>query len=263
MEYLRTYENFNKMPKLNINLKDNIKNLLNKLKTNKTNKMLVKRIVFLLLSFYSISNANTYLDDADVPEEITILLKDELNKEKVEPIATTNYDFQDLKIYKNPSELKLSQKAWDHIRYEEGSAENKGEPVLIAYNLGDGKITIGYGHAENIKTSKYKVGDVITKKEANDLLIKDVNYAARGVKRVFKEWGNKEIDVKLTQNQYDVLVSLAYNKGIGAFRKSNFIQDLKKSNYEDAANSIKKEGDLAKFGGVKTRREKESKIFLT
>jgi len=35
----------------------------------------------------------------------------------------------------------------EHLKYEEGSIYDKGEPVLTAYDLGDGAYTIGYGHA--------------------------------------------------------------------------------------------------------------------
>ena len=93
-------------------------------------------------------------------------------------------------------------------------------------------ITIGYGHAERIANSKYKVGDKITKEEATRLFHKDVNRIAAGIRRLWKRWKNKGIDIKLTQNQYDALVSITYNSGINGMLKSDFIQELKKGNYK-------------------------------
>ena len=42
---------------------------------------------------------------------------------------------------------KSSDKLIDHLKYEEGSIKHKGQPNLVAYDLGDGAYTIGYGHA--------------------------------------------------------------------------------------------------------------------
>ena len=57
--------------------------------------------------------------------------------------------------FKDATTMKLSQDGWDQIKAEEGDPKNPGEPVLKAYRLGDGKITVGWGHAEPVNKSKY------------------------------------------------------------------------------------------------------------
>ena len=51
---------------------------------------------------------------------------------------------------------KVSSNLINMLKNHEGSAKRKGEPVLRAYELGDGKVTVGWGHAEPIKSSSFK-----------------------------------------------------------------------------------------------------------
>ncbi len=164
---------------------------------------------------------------------------------------------------KSPSNMKLSQKGWDYIRHEEGSTKRKGQPVLKAYSIGDGMITIGWGHAEKVKKSQFKVGDVITMDQAQDFLKKDLTVAADGVRRIFKRWEDSGIDVKLSQDQFDVLVSLAYNSGVGALNRSSIIKQIKKGNIEKAGEKLKSWRVSKKFPGLQTRRNVEYKQFMS
>lgn len=168
--------------------------------------------------------------------------------------------------YHDPLSLKLSHDGWEHIRKYE-------QLKLKAYRLvsnkkgdkkGDMKITVGYGHAEPIKTSKYRVGHKISEEQAIKLLFDDVNIAASGVKRMFEQWKQEGIDIKITQNQYDVLVSMAYNIGVSAFRNTEFIEKLKQKDFSRAAELIKttKVNDK-KFPGLSIRRLKEYKKFIS
>lgn len=165
--------------------------------------------------------------------------------------------------FKDATTMKLSQDGWDQIKAEEGDPKNPGEPVLKAYKLGDGRITVGWGHAEPIKTSKYKRGQVITREQAKKLLQEDLGEAADGVRRIFKEWKNKGIERKITQDQFDALVSMAYNMGISGLRHSDVIQHIKKGDYKSAGESIKKQSLSKKFSGLESRRERESNLFLS
>lgn len=296
MKIIQTYEQYNNtliLEKININ------SLLKKFKMTKNNK-LKKIIVVSLLSIYTISQANTFINNQEnLDNESKDIIISELDK--IENEKNNKIDDK----YKDPTAMLLSQEGWDHIRYEEGSTTNKGEPVLSAYKLGDGMVTIGYGHAQRIKQyttdkykvkkywddytihavykskelkitknditkynkfvmkSKYNIGDKITKEQAQKLFIKDVNVAAKGVKRMFKDWKKQGINIKLTQNQYDVLVSIAFNKGVYGFKKSKFVKELKKGNLDKTAELIRKEADTANFSGVEKRRIKESEKFST
>lgn len=166
-------------------------------------------------------------------------------------------------MMKSPNELKLSQRGWDYIRNEEGSRKRKGEPVLKAYAIGDGMITIGWGHAEKSKKSQFKVGDTITYDQAYSLLQKDLTKAANGVRRIFNEWEDKGIDIQITQDQFDVLVSLAFNSGVGALRKSPIIKYLKKGDHEKAGEAMSKWRVSKKFPGLKKRRSKEYQWWMS
>lgn len=144
---------------------------------------------------------------------------------------------------------------------------------LEAYDLGDGHITVGYGHATPAKRSPYKIGDKITEKEANKLFVKDIENAEDGVKRMLKDWKKHNIDVKITQSMFDSMVSMAFNMGIYGFVKADFLNDLKNKDYKAAAEKIKttritamikdENGDYVKvqMPGLVDRRLTEYKLF--
>jgi len=279
MKFLQTYNERNDI----ILEKINIKSMLKSFRKSFNKKKVAKMIIVSLLSVYSVTQAANYIKETELEREEKEILLQELDLESnvtdldidddeiviadnIEPEEIKKEPKQEEKVnneYKDPMMLKFSQEGWDHLRYDEGSIKHKGEPVLTVYALKDGKKTVGWGHAESFKNSKLKVGQKITKAEAQAYFVKDVNRAAKGVKRLFKKWKKQGIDIKLTQNQYDVLVSLAFNKGVGGLYKANYIQELKKGNYKVVAELIEKEGNNSKWGGVKKRRHKESKKFLT
>lgn len=146
---------------------------------------------------------------------------------------------------------------------------------LEAYDIGDGHITIGYGHATLIKNSKYKVGDKITEKEANRLFLNDIKLAEDGVKRMLKRWKNENINVKITQSMYDSMVSMAFNMGVHGFVTCDFLDDLKNSDYKAAAEKIKTaringkvmnedgEWEIVEMPGLLDRRMTEYKLFIS
>ena len=100
--------------------------------------------------------------------------------------------------------MKLSAKGLDIIKKSEGLR-------LRAYpdpGSATGKpYTIGYGH-----TSGVNKGDTITKADAEALLRHDVAWAVDTV---------NSLNVKLSQNQTDALVSFAFNVGKQAFLNSS------------------------------------------
>jgi lysozyme len=157
----------------------------------------------------------------------------------------------------------LSQSGWDYIRYEEGSTKEKGKPVLTAYSIGDGMITIGWGHAESDSVSQYKIGDKITYDKAQKLLKKDLRKAADGVRRILKRFEKSGLNVKISQDQFDVLVSLAYNSGVGALNRSEIMKHIKKGDLEGAGGALKSWRVGDKFPGLQLRRDKEYEKFMS
>jgi GH24 family phage-related lysozyme (muramidase) len=169
---------------------------------------------------------------------------------------------------------KSSKELFDHLRWEEGSIRQKGEPALVAYNLGDGAYTIGYGHAifkgekegynflpnyEKIRPGKTR----ITKKQAEILLRDDVKVAEGIINEILNDWEKEGIKPNLTQGMYNTLISMAYNMGRG-IRTKDFLQAIKRGNLEQARELISQTSSnlFDDFPGLKIRRENEAKMFV-
>jgi GH24 family phage-related lysozyme (muramidase) len=176
-------------------------------------------------------------------------------------------------VLEPPRIRQSSDDIYNHLKYEEGSVINKGEPVLKAYDLGDGAYTIGYGHAifkgENEgydflpRYSKIVPGRTkITKEQAETLLKDDVKIAEGIVNEFLDDWEEQGIKPKLTQGMYNTLVSIAYNMGRG-IRKADFLQAIKRGDLKLAKKQIAQtSGHLFKrFPGLEARRAKEAKMF--
>lgn len=259
-EYVRLTLVFHKPLKesmLNEEFKMDIKSYLRKIFQKIKNLSLERKKSLLtygltsLLTFASINDVNN------------IINTDEFIKSEISATPELKNLIDKISPFKDATNLRLSDEGWKQIKLEEGDPKKPGSPVLTAYKLGDGKITIGWGHAEPLKTSKYKVGDKITREEAKELLKKDLKIAADGVRRIFKEWEDEGVDRKITQGQFDALVSMAFNLGVSGLRRTEVMKLIKKGEYEKAGELIKKGGNSNKFGGLKSRRERESKMFLS
>lgn len=113
--------------------------------------------------------------------------------------------------------------------------------------------TIGYGH-----TGDVQAGDHVTKLQALNLLRKDARFAADAVRA--------NVDVQVTQHQFDALVSLVFNVGPGEVMNeptSTLLRLLNIREYRAAADQFKR---WSKAGGVTVqgllnRRLEEAAIF--
>ena len=117
--------------------------------------------------------------------------------------------------------------------------------------------TIGYGHLilQN-EWEQYKNG--ITKEQAEALFLKDAQPMVTAV--------NKLLKVSVSQQEFDALVILTFNIGIGAFIKSSVLKMVNKvggSNYptlEEAWLAFNKDqGKVSK--GLVNRRKAEYNIY--
>ncbi|MCL1800492.1 MAG: lysozyme [Promicromonosporaceae bacterium] len=81
---------------------------------------------------------------------------------------------------------------------------------LTGYLLGDGKCTIGYGHAVDVAAKPNCTSWTISQAEAEAFLAEDVSK--------FGDVVNDYFDRSFNQNQFDALVSFSYNVG-NAFAK--------------------------------------------
>lgn len=167
----------------------------------------------------------------------------------------------------------------NHLKYEEGSLIHKGEPILTAYDIGDGAKTIGYGHAVFGNPNRGSTGGnydflpkyhkivpgktKITKKQAEILLRDDIEDSKNQLNKILNDWESKGIKPNITQNMYNTMVSMIYNMGIGNFRMSEFIQYVKRGEMEKAKEEIKRTSKhmFGVFPGLKVRRQRESEMF--
>lgn len=122
---------------------------------------------------------------------------------------------------------------------------------LSAYKCPAGVWTIGYGHTKGVKP-----GDKITELTAVTFLRQDLIDFEQGVL--------KAVRVPLKQNQFDALVSLAFNIGVNAFKESTLVELLNRKDYQGAADQFprwRRAGDKV-LPGLQARRKKERSMFL-
>ena len=205
---------------------------------------------------------------------IGLLTVKQLNK-TVEPALekTVEVEKETIKKIIPPRIRKSSPNLIDHLKYEEGSIVNKGKPNLVAYDLGDGAYTIGYGHAifpeeeESFsflpRYSKIRPGRTkITKENAETLLKDDLRESESIINRILNQWEQKGIKPPITQGMYDAMVSMSFNMGRG-IRTSKFIHAVKQSDFDLARKLIltTSENLFDDFPGLEPRRKKESEMF--
>ena len=126
---------------------------------------------------------------------------------------------------------------------------------LKAYDDGVGVWTIGYGTTA-INGVAVKKGDTCTAEQAK-------SYMAQDLKK-FESAVNTTVKVPLNQNQFDALVSLTYNIGIGAFKSSTLLKKLNAKDYKGAAEQFIRwnRGGGRVLNGLVKRRKIEMELFL-
>lgn len=125
---------------------------------------------------------------------------------------------------------------------------------LKAYDDGVGVWTIGYG-TTIVNDIKVKKGDICTVEQAK-------SYMAQDLKK-FESAVDTSVKVTITQNQFDALVSLAYNIGTGAFKSSTLLKKLNAKDYKGAAAQFDRWNRAGGkvMQGLVNRRAKERKLF--
>jgi lysozyme len=128
--------------------------------------------------------------------------------------------------------------------------------VLTAYRDSVNVLTIGVGHTSAAGAPKVVAGMKITAAESDEILSRDLAKFEASVSNAVK--------APLNQNEFDALVSLAFNIGGGAFSNSTLVRKLNAGDRAGAASQFlvwnKAGGKTLK--GLSTRRESERKQFL-
>ena len=123
---------------------------------------------------------------------------------------------------------------------------------LKAYKCPGGVWTIGYGHTAGVRPEM-----VITEAQAEEFLKEDLFSCENAV-------NNQKLSIN--QNQFDALVSLIYNIGIGNFQKSTL---LRKARVNPNDNSIMDEflkwvySKGRVLPGLQRRRLAEMKLYFS
>jgi lysozyme len=145
--------------------------------------------------------------------------------------------------------MKASQKCFDLIKQFEGFS---AKPYLCPAKVW----TIGYG------STRYEDGRYVTAKdpyidEAKAILIMEVTL------KEYESAVNRYVKVPINQNQFDALVSFAYNLGNKALLNSTLLRRINQGNFLAANNEFKKWvfANGIKLQGLVRRREAERILF--
>ncbi len=162
----------------------------------------------------------------------------------------------------NREGMQLSKNGSDMIKRYEKFMSNP-------YRDAVGVWTIGYGSTYYEDRRQVSGNDKpITELRASELKQNIINMDfAPAVNLLFAD----EIATgRINQNQFDALVSLAYNIGVGGLANSNSVTgNIKKGNYKAAAdgfllwNKGRVNGKLQPINGLTRRRKEERDLFLS
>jgi lysozyme len=138
----------------------------------------------------------------------------------------------------------MSEKAIELIKEFE-------ELRLEAYLCPAGVWTIGWGHTKGVKP-----GMKITEEQAEELLEEDMQEAIRVVER---------LNVDLSDNQYNALVSFVFNIGGSAFARSTIRRKIlvnpnDKTIRAELMRWVYADGKMLK--GLERRREEEAELYF-
>ena len=116
--------------------------------------------------------------------------------------------------------------------------------------------TIGIGTTVYPNGLKVKKGDKCTQEQALEYLQHDL--------KSFEKTVNDSVKVPLSQNQFDALVSLAYNIGSAAFKNSTLLKKLNAKDFTGAADQFLRwnKGGGKVLKGLVRRRDAERALFL-
>jgi lysozyme len=156
--------------------------------------------------------------------------------------------------------VKVSQKCIEQIKKDEGVRSRPYQCPALLW-------TVGVGHVIDPHHAKVPFADrkqlpipagwdrVLSAAEIDDILRQDLARFEAGVMRLIK--------VKMTQGQFDALVSFSFNVGLGNLQNSTLRMKVNREDYEGAAEQFlvwTKAGGKVLPGLVK-RRTHEKEMF--
>lgn len=147
--------------------------------------------------------------------------------------------------------MKLSDEGLRLITSFEGYHTKQEDGSCKAYRCPAGVWTCGWGCTENVDAHTHW-----TKAEAEQRFRDELDK--------FEVAVMKHVKVPLNQNEFDALVSFAYNCGEGALAKSTLLKKLNAEKRTDAAKQFASwsRGGGRVLNGLVARRARESALFL-
>lgn len=178
--------------------------------------------------------------------------------DKVEPMSNTapqtcNFD-PTRATFLDKASWAIGSGGLDIIKESEGfRADAYVDPAT-----GGEPITIGYGSTSAAIDRPVKLGDTITKEQAEE-------YLAYSINKKFMPDLRRYVKIPLTQGMIDACLSFIYNVGGGNFGSSTLVKKLNAKDYCGAADEFLRWNKAAGkvMRGLTIRRQKERDLFLS
>jgi len=147
--------------------------------------------------------------------------------------------------------MNISAEGLRLIKSFEGYHTRQKDGSCAAYLCPAGVATIGWGCTEGVK-----LGMVWSEAEAEAALRREI--------AKFETAVMKSVAVEINQNEFDAMVSLAYNIGAAAFARSTVLRRLNKGDRAGAAKGFHlwNKGGGRVLAGLVSRRMREAALFL-
>jgi len=118
--------------------------------------------------------------------------------------------------------------------------------------------TIGFGSTMYQDGRKVKIGDILTLQEAEALLVWELQTKGKAMPKL-----------NLNQNQYDAVMSLVFNLGLGAFKGSTLYKKININSTDPLIrtefskwNKARVNGALIELKGLTNRRKAEADLYF-
>jgi lysozyme len=151
-------------------------------------------------------------------------------------------------------EFTLSAKGAALVKSFESCLQAAGPGTFKPYICPAGVLTIGWGHTNHHGRS-FDAGSIWTQEECDAAFLEDMHHFEQRVRNLVK--------VQLDQDQFDALVSFAYNCGEGNLRASTLLKKVNAGEFESAAHEFHKwnKGNGKVLAGLVRRRGCEALLF--
>lgn len=147
--------------------------------------------------------------------------------------------------------MHLSDEGLRLIKSFEGYHKRLQNGDCAAYLCPANVPTIGYGCTEGVK-----LGMVWTAEKAEEEFRKELSKFEAGV--------NRFVAAEINQNQFDALVSFAYNVGLGGLQKSTVLKRVNAGQFDKVPSALAawNRGGGKVLPGLVSRRQREGALFM-